>query len=248
MYLGKCRIRSAGRTSGSIEITLPPALQTFTGLGCRVVVRDGLQPEIVLQPDFAEARLLLEALWRRLSLALCPGELVSEIKPSAFIFTLLPPRHWQRSLPVAYADIVALMQSGEERAARDPEALARIVSVLAEAIGRSLGLRPPLAFGFGGAVAYAVTEVPAGFSSDFERSMTAGLCRQAQLSQRPPVPPLKEEFWLECEPALRRIYEQFRAWQNSPGEYEAARQQWYRAFQCESIPGCAETRAPTHAP
>ena len=41
MYLSTSRIRSAGRTSGSIEITLPPALQAFTGLGCRVTVRDG---------------------------------------------------------------------------------------------------------------------------------------------------------------------------------------------------------------
>ena len=74
MYLGMCKIRSAGRTSGSIEITLPPALQTFTGLGCRVVVRDGLHPEIVLQPDFADAWSYLEALWKKLSLALGSDE------------------------------------------------------------------------------------------------------------------------------------------------------------------------------
>jgi hypothetical protein len=250
MYLGKCKIRSAGRTSGSIEITLPPALQTFTGVSCRVVVRDGLQPEIVLQPELAEARSLLEALWQRLTLALCPGELVSQIKPSAFIFTLLPPRHSQRGLPLAYADIVHLMRSAEdeEMAAGDPEALARIVSALATAIGRTLGLQAAFAFGFGDAVAYAVTQVAAGFGSDFERSMTAGLCRQAQLSERPPGSPLEEEFWHECEPALRRIYEQFRAWQNRPSQYEAARQQWYRALQCESVPGCAETRTATYAP
>ncbi len=248
MYLGKCKIRSAGRTSGSIEITLPPALQPFTGLGCRVVVRDGLQPEIVLQPDLAEVRSLLKTLWHRLSIALGTSESTGEFEPSAFVFVLLPPRHWQRGLPLAYADIVHLMHSGEERAAGDPEALARILSALAAAIGRTLGLQASFAFGFGDAVAYAVTQVAAGFGSDFERSMTAGLCRQAQLGERPPGSPLEEEFWHECEPALRRIYEQFRAWQNKPSQYEAARQQWYRALQCESVPGCAETRTATYAP
>lgn len=248
MQLNICKIRSAGRTSGSIEITLPPALQAFTGVSCRVVVRDGLQPEIVLQPDLADARLLLKTLWQRLSIALGAGEPVSEFKPSAFMFVLLPPRHWQRGQALAYADIVRLTRNGEDKTAGDPEALARIVSVLAAAVGRSLGLHPGFAFAFGDAVAYAVTQVAAGFSSDFERSMTAGLCRQAQLSGRPPGSPLDEEFWHECEPALRRIFEQFRAWQSKPSQYELARQQWYRAFQCERVPGCAEPRAATHAP
>ena len=78
MHMGRCKIRSAGRTSGSIEITLPPALQPFTGLSCRVVVRDGLQPEIVLQPDFSDVWSLLEALWEKLSLALGSDESIGE--------------------------------------------------------------------------------------------------------------------------------------------------------------------------
>lgn len=248
MYLNKCKIRSAGRTSGSIEITLPPALQTLTGLACRIAVRDGLQPEIVLLPDIAEAKSLLETLWQRLASALGAGECAGEFKPSTFTFVLLPPRHWQRGLPLAYADLVRLTRSGEEKAPGDPEALARIVSVLGAAIGQTLGLQPGFSFGFGNAVAYAVTQVAVNFSSDFERSMTAGICRQAHLGERPSCSTAEEAFWHECEPALRRIHEQYRAWQDSPCEYEAARQQWYRAFQCESVPGCAEPRAPTYAP
>lgn len=246
MYLNMCKIRSAGRTSGSIEITLPPALQSLTGLGCRVVVRDGLQPEVVLLPDIAEAKSLLGTLWQRLSTALGADEFAGEFKPSAYTFVLLPPRHWRGGLPLAYADLLHLMRRGEESAPGDPEALARIVSVLGAGIGRTLGLQPGFAFGFGDAVAYAVTQVAAGFSSDFERSMTAGLCRQAQIDERPRGSPLEEEFWRECVPALWRIYEQFRAWQHNPAEYEVARQQWYRAFQCESVPGCAK-RAVTYA-
>ena len=140
MHLGMSRIRSAGRTSGSIEITLPPALQTFTGLGCRVVVRDGWQPEIVLQPDLVQTRSLLEALWRKLSLALGAPDMADDFTPGAFALTLLPPRHWQRGLPLAYADIVSLGRSSRECNEDDLKALARMLSVLTAAIGERLGL------------------------------------------------------------------------------------------------------------
>ena len=246
MYLGMCKIRSAGRTSGSIEITLPPALQTFTGLGCRVVVRDGLQPEIVLQLDLAKAKSLLEALWQKLSLALGASESVDDFTPSAFMLTLLPPRHWQRGLPLAYADVFCLTRSGENWGTGDSEALARLLSVLGAAIGGALGLQQAFALGFGDAVAYVITQASAGFGTDFERSMAAGLSQRAQLSRRPLVSPLDDEFWLECEPALQRIHEQFLSWQNNPDQYDTARQQWYRALQCESIPGCVERRAAAH--
>jgi hypothetical protein len=246
MYLGICKIRSAGRTSGSIEITLPPALQAFTGLGCRVAVRDGRQPEIVLQPDFSDAWSLLEALWEKLSFALGSNETIGEFAPNAFTLTLLPPRHSQRGLPLAYSDLVTLSQSGENRTKGELEALARVLSVLAAAIARDLGLEQTFALGFGDAVAYVVTQVSAGFGTDFERSMATSLSRQAHFRLRLPVSPFDDEFWLECEPALRRIYEQFRSWQGKPERYEAAQQQWHRALQCESVPGCADQHAAVH--
>lgn len=242
MQLGAGKIRSAGRTSGSIEITLPPALQAFTGLPCRVVVRDGLQPEIVLQPDFADAWSSLEALWDRLSLALGSNESIGEFTPSAFTLTLLPPRHSQRGLPLAYADVVTLIRGGECSGKGELEALARVLAVLSAAIARDLGLEPAFALGFGDAVAYVVTQVSVGFGTDFERSMAASLSRQAHFIARMSVSPFDDEFWLECEPALRRIHEQFRAWQGKPERYQAAQQQWYRALQCESVPACDEQR------
>ena len=237
MQLGMSRIRSAGRTSGSIEITLPPVLQVFTGLSCRVTVRDGVQPEIVLQPDLAKARSLIEALWQKLALALGSTDLVEGFAPSIFVHTLLPRRQLQQGLPLAYADVMSLARSGAERTTGDLEALARIVSVLAAAIGRSLGLEPAFAFGFGDAVAYVVTEESAGLGSDFERSMAAGILRQAQLERRRLASAFDDKFWLECEPALRRVCAQFHAWQSNPEAFEAARLQWHRALQCEGVPG-----------
>jgi hypothetical protein len=238
--LGLSRIRSAGRSSGSIELTLPPALQPFTGIGCRILVRDSLQPEIVLHPDLSEARSALEQLWQLLCVALGRSELIDSFKSSTFTFTLLPPRHWRRGLPLGYADLAAVVRADQNGAALDEEAHARVLSVVAAELGRLMDLQPAFAVGFGDAVAYVVTQVPAGLGSDFERSMTAGLCRQVQLEA--PRSALEEGFWLACEPALRRIYQQFCAWQDTPSEYEAARQRWYRALQCESVPPCAEAR------
>ena len=107
-----------------------------------------------LQPDFSDAWSLLEALWGKLSLALGPNESIGKFAPSAFMLTLLPPRHSQRGLPLAYSDLVTLSQSGESRSDGDLEALARVLSVLAAAIARDLGLEQAFALGFGDAVAY----------------------------------------------------------------------------------------------
>jgi len=63
MYLGIRKIRSAGRNSGSIEITLPALMQVLEGISCRLAMRDGLRPEIVLQPDLSLAQDLLQELW-----------------------------------------------------------------------------------------------------------------------------------------------------------------------------------------
>lgn len=237
MHMGLCRIRSAGRTSGSIEITLPPALQPFTGLSCRVMVRDGLQPEVVLQPDFSDVWSSVAALWEKLSLALGSDASIEDFVRGTFVLTLLPPRHAQRDLSLAYSDLVTLTRGSENRTENDLVALARILSVLAAAIARELGLEPAFSLGFGDAVAYVVTQASAGFATDFERSMAASLLRQAYFESRPPVSPFDDKFWLECEPALRRIHAQFLTWQRQPERYKAARQQWYRGLQCESVSG-----------
>jgi hypothetical protein len=241
MLLGTGKIRSAGRTSGSIEITLPPALQTLTGLTCRVLVRDGLYPEIVLLPDFADAWSYLEGLWKQLSRTL--GGATGRFTPGAFTLTLLPPRHSQRGLPLAYSDLVQLARNGEHFAQEELEALVRVLSVLAASIACDLGLDRAFALGFGDAVAFVVTRQSAGFGTDFERSMAASLSRQAHFTRRAVIALFDDDFWLECEPALRRIHEQFRSWQGKPERYEAMRQQWYRALQFESVPGCADLRA-----
>jgi len=95
LYLGTRRIRSAGRTSGSIEITLPVQLQVLEGAECRLMVRDGSRPEIVLQPDLSAAQSLFYELWQKLGLGLREVDEIGDFSPADFTLALFPPRHWQ---------------------------------------------------------------------------------------------------------------------------------------------------------
>ena len=187
MDLGMRKIRSAGRTSGSIEITLPALLQFLEGVECRLVVRDGPRPEIVLQTDLSAAQDLLQELWQKLRQGLGEIEDLGDYSPSDFSLALFPPRHWQERPPLAYADALAVLQhrkgsgtphrtgSGTPQRAggngRTPEALVRLLAFLAVAAAYRLGLEAALALAFGDAVAYLITGTPAGLGTDFERGM-----------------------------------------------------------------------------
>ena len=67
MELGTRNIRSAGHGSGSIEVTLPSPLRDMAGLPCRIALRDGLRPEIVLVPEMRPAREAMQRLWNLLA-------------------------------------------------------------------------------------------------------------------------------------------------------------------------------------
>ena len=110
MDLGMRKIRSAGRTSGSIEVTLPALLQFLEGVECRLVVRDGPRPEIVLQAELSPAQDLLQELWQKLRQGLGEIEDLGDFSASDFSLALFPPRHWQERPPLAYADALAVLQ------------------------------------------------------------------------------------------------------------------------------------------
>jgi hypothetical protein len=238
MFLGTRKIRSAGGRNGDIEVTLPAALKSLIKLRCRIVVRDGAEPEIVLQPDLAKARSLIGALWRKLALALGAPEIVDDLDPSAVALTLLPPRQGERGGPLAYADIIRLGRGREEWSEDDTAALGRILSALTASLGQALGLHQTFASAFGEAFAFAVTQAPADDGNGFERSVSAGHFRDARVG---PPAPLDDEFWQACAPALRRIYRQFLDWQDHPDRYEAAREQWSRALP-DDAPACSGLR------
>lgn len=176
MYLGTRRIRSAGRTSGSIEVTLPPQLQGLEGMECRLTVRDGPRPEIVLQPDLSAAQTLFERLWEKLRLGLSQVDEIGDFSPADFTLTLFPPGHWQERPPLAYADALAVLRQPGKRNGHAPEALTRLLTFLAVAGGYRLGLEGALALAFGDALAYLITGTSAGLGTDFERGMAHRIC------------------------------------------------------------------------
>lgn len=120
MYLGIRRIRSAGRTSGSIEITLPTDLQFLEGVECRLMVRDGSCPEIVLQPDLSAAQSLFHTLWQKLRLGLGEIDELGDFSPADFTLALFPPHHWQERPPLACADALAVIHQTSPHSPQPP--------------------------------------------------------------------------------------------------------------------------------
>jgi hypothetical protein len=233
VYLGVRAIRSAGRSSGSIEITLPAQLQVLEGIDCRLSVRDGSQPEIVLQPDLSAPYRLIKDLWSKLRLGLGDAGDIGEFAASDFTLVLFPPDHWQGRPPLVYADALKVLI----RQAAQPESLTALVAALALVAAGRLELDGSLGTAFADALTYLATGTPTGFGADFERGMAhqALACapdiRQAMRSA------LDDETWLALRPVARQVYQQFRDWQLNPLAYAAARENWYRAFTAQVAMG-----------
>ena len=92
MRIGIRRIRSAGRDSGSIEITLPPELTALENVRCAILVRDGARPEIVLQPELTPAALIFARIWSRLHTLLAWVGDIGDFPSTEVEAVLLPPQ------------------------------------------------------------------------------------------------------------------------------------------------------------
>lgn len=233
MHWGIRRVRSAGRTSGSVEITLPVELDVLEGVRCRVMMRDGHRPEIVLQPDVSSALSLLHDLWQRLRVGLTEVAEIGEFSPSDFSLAFFPPPHWQDRPPLAYADALAVLrEDAEEANGQRQGALARLLAFLAVAAAYRLDLTGSLALGFGESVAYLATGTAAGLGTDFERGM-ANLAFRGDNGEKRMGSPFNDEVWELARPGFKRVYDQFRAWQEHPEAYAEARERWYKALAVE---------------
>ncbi|NTW97946.1 MAG: hypothetical protein HGB28_05280 [Oscillochloris sp.] len=231
MYFGNRRIRSAGRASGSVEVTLPPQLHGLQEITCRLMLRDGTHPEIVLQPDLSTAHTLLIQLWQKLRIGLVNIGEIGDFDPSTFTLALFPPRHWQQRPPLAYADALTVLH--KTTTDESHEALARLTGYMAIAAGQRLGLSEALALAFGDTIAYLLTGIAILAGTEFER----GLATRLFWEQRTPAPLanslLDDLVWQQAGPGLSRVWEQFDAWQSAPQSHTAARQNWYRALTVE---------------
>lgn len=247
-YFGTRRIRSAGRTSGSIEVTLPAQLQGLEEVECHLTVRDGSRPEIVLQPNTAGVQSLFADLWQKLRLGLREAGETGDFVLADFTLALFPPPHWHERPPLSYIDGFTVLhhRAGQERRV---EALARLVAFLAVAAAYRLGLEKHLALAFGDAVAYLITGNVVGLGTDFERGMADRLFCSEHASSETLGSPLEEQTWQQAQAGLSRIYEHFRAWQDNPEAYAADRERWYKALRIEmgnhtsSLESCLRLRS-----
>jgi hypothetical protein len=232
MYLATRRIRSAGRTSGSIEITLPTELQVLEGVECRLLMRDGSRPEIVLQPNLSEAQALFREFWQKLRLGLRRAGEIGDFSVGDFTLVLFPPRHWQERPPLAYADALAVLHRQSDHHDRYREALAQLLASLAVVAGGRLGLEGALALAFSDSIAYLMVGRSPGLGTDFER----GMAHRIYWGNRTPESlgsPLHEQVWRQAQPGLQQVSAEFYAWQENPNAYAADREKWYRALTLE---------------
>lgn len=236
----KRRIRSAGRTSGSVEITLPAEMQALEGVDCRLVLRDGVRPEIVLQPDTSLAEAVFAELWERLRVAFVKIGDVGDFSLGDFDVGLFPARHWRDKPPLSYQDALTIHRSRQESAGPGrfpPEAgVTHVVTFLAVDAAYRLCLEGRFALAFGVVVGHIVSGMSAGHGTDFERDVALTLFEGEGKGAVTPIGSLfnNKERWEEAQDGFKRVFDRFWQWQENPGEYEAARQRWWEALTVET--------------
>jgi hypothetical protein len=236
--IGIRKVRSAGRASGSIEITLPPELATLEGMDCRIVLRDGARPEIVLEPDLVPVVAIFTRAWTRLRTLLRLAGDIGDFPTQECELALLPGQRQNGRPLLVYSHAWQVSLLGQRLGAAAPAppvverraALAGLLAPLATAAGHRLGLVGSMAAAFGAALADLTAPVdqrPAVGSESFE----AGAARRIWNAACGPDPlPLNalaaQSQDDQARLALQRIVSQFRTWQEHPDAYALARAQW----------------------
>jgi hypothetical protein len=229
MEFGVRSIRSAGQGSGSVEVTLPAAFRGLAGLPCRLALRDGLRPEIVLQPDLAAARAAFGLLWRLLCEALAL-EAPADAPLAHLTLSLWPIEAGGPAL--AWADGLAL--------AAPPvpgPALARSVAGLAAIAAEPLGIARGLATAFGAASGFALTGLAPRPGQEAALDLAAQILRQRDLSPgsafRAAEDPAAPAFRAAALPALAALVDAHLDWTARPEAHAALLADWRRGVTLE---------------
>jgi hypothetical protein len=237
MDFGKRNIRSAGRSSGSVEITLPVELAVLEGIPSRLSLRDGIAPEIVLQPDLQVIMPVFDRLWDLLRLGLEAIGEIGDFGEADYGFGLFRASKLGTMSSLTYTDALTIHRSFGTTVDVTPqvlEAFACIIESMATVAGRRLGLSSERAALFGNEVAYLVSGEMIGARDAFARSLASqsssiprgtGWCRSA---------PLSSDNWRRAQHALMHAYDQFRSWDNDPAIFTKERELWYRARHFEA--------------
>jgi hypothetical protein len=222
------KVRSSGRTSGSVEITLPPEVQELEGIDCRLVLRDGARPEIVIQPDISIAYAVFAEQWQKLRTAFSAIGDIGSFQLTDFELSFLPPRHWSERPPLSYRDALALHRARRAEAELEASGYSHVITFLSVGAARRLGLRDRYALVFGVIAGYLVSGIDSGNGADFEQDVALQLLAQGAAPGSASLGALfNTDRWEDAQAGFARIFAQVHAWQQQPELYEASRRQWW---------------------
>ncbi len=257
------QIRTAGKGSGSVELTLPGALRGLVGLPCRILLHDGEQPDIVLQPALSEARAAFAAVFRACALALL-GDPAPPFDPAAFRFGLLtqppagaamiqgpPALCWQDGLALAAATAPGSDAVRDSDPGAGAPATGRVVAACAEVLAGELGIVPSLAARFGavcGFLAAGRMVVPA-----WQEACDIAAARlAAQPSWQPGaaagLDPRLSAFWARLGPGLLAASDLFAALSQDEAAYPDLQAAWRRGHAMETTRDTTPAGSPTVNP
>jgi hypothetical protein len=231
MEFGTRSIRSAGNGSGSVEVTLPAAFRGLVGLPCRIALRDGLRPELVLSPELRGARAAFAKLWTALAHGLGAAAEADPPLPE-LLMTFWPVASTPGSPPrLAWTDGFALAASPQ-----DPPAAARCIATFARLLATRCGIGGDLAPSFGAACGFAL----AGHAEPGqEQACDIGAALLAREGLAPGAPlaacddALSPGFAAAATPALILLRDAYLDWTAEPSRHAALRTAWRRGVTLE---------------
>jgi hypothetical protein len=234
MELGVRQIRTAGKGSGSIELTLPSALRQLVGLPCRITLHEGERLDILLRPDLTAATRAFATMWRAL-VRVFARDLAgtAEYFPAgAFAFGLQPRRGLAGAPYLCWQDGLALSLGNSDQAA-----VARSVAACATQLSCGLGISADLSDAFGsacgflagGRMIFAEWQSPC----DIVASQVISAVWQpgAALANSPGV--ASDQFWSQLAPGMTACADLFAAWSLAGSAYPALHAAWLRGRSIE---------------
>jgi hypothetical protein len=236
MDLGVRQIRTAGKGSGSVELTLPGELRHLVGLPCRITLHDGVRPDIVLQPDLTSAFNALSAVWHSLALTLSGAAGAREtgrFPAAAFTFGLQPRAGDTNTPYLSWQDGIAIA-AGQ----RDPGATARSIAACAMQYAGEIDIATVRAAPFGAVCGYLACGVLAcpqwQEPCDIAASeLAASGVWQPGAAWRALPDARVERFWPVLAPALAATARLFAGWNRPDAEYAALCAAWRRGRSIE---------------
>jgi hypothetical protein len=207
MDLGVRHIRTAGKGSGSVELTLPATFRRLVGLPCRILLHDGEQPDIVLQPELSAARAVFGVVWRSLAVVLI-GAPAPDFDACSFSFGLLPQQGPAEAGYLCWQDGLALAAGSVATSAAG-----RVVATCGEKLAADVGVSDELASSFG-----AVCRNP-GWRPGAAYLAYPDIC--------------SSDFWAALSPALAAASELFATFSLPGSAYPALHAAWRRGRSIE---------------